>query len=254
MEVIKARNVQKAMPTVLDLLYSRGETVDGLVQYRHPVSITVEHPDERLLFWPGMKTNPFGAIANAYRSLATAEAGLETVAQAILAGRREFLFSTPILVLSATVTPENRLDAYAVITERNPLSGIGGQLGLQLSMLHELLAATTKKPLGVLTIQHQRLEMPRADLEQMMLNSLQERPVDPYSELGVKPRGLDAKLEMEMALTAPVGIKSKWTRSVFLPMREIAGLMAEKPQEARKQCGRVKAGDWRLALERFLDA
>jgi hypothetical protein len=49
-----------------------------------------------------------------------------------------------------------------------------------------------------------------------------------------------------------LGLKSKWTRHVFVPLQEVGALVDEKPNEARKQLGRIKAGDWRLAMERFL--
>jgi hypothetical protein len=252
MEVIKARNLQTAMPAILDLLYARGERKDGQLVYRQPVSVTFEKPDERLLFWPGYKLNPAKQLHQAYASLGTAEAGIPQVAQQILTGTGQFLFSTPILVMRSVISDEGRLESYAVVANSDPMVGVAGQLGLQLSILHELLALASRKRLGKLTIQHMDLSAPEERVCMLMQNSLQDRAGDPYSTGEAKPRGLDADLEMTAALSAPLGLKSKWTRHVFVPLQEVGALVDEKPNEARKQLGRIKAGDWRLAMERFL--
>lgn len=250
MEVIKARNLQQAFPRVLELMYARGQrTKDEQIVYDRPCIVTMERPDERLLFWPGYKLNPAAHLMQAYQSLATAEPGIAQTAQAVLNGSGQFLFSTPVLVVQSRISKEGRFETYAIVTTDDPMVGLAGQLGLQLSILHELLANAAKKKLGSLTIQHMRLVAPEERTSQLMLNSLQEGFDDPYEAGRVKPRSLDDQLEMGEAIKKTLGLKSKWSKHVFIPLQELAAL----PQtEARGKTGNIKASDWRLAMEQYL--
>lgn len=250
MEVIKARNLQQAFPRVLELMYGRGQrTKDEMVVYDRPCAITLERPDERLLFWPGYRLSPAKALLQAYQSLATAEPGIAQTAQSVLNGSPQFLFSTPVLVVQARITSEGRFETYAILTTEDPMVGVAGQLGLQLSMLHELLANAAKKKLGSLTIQHMRLAAPEERTSQLLLNSLNDGFHDPYERGEVKPRSLDDQLEMGEAIKKTLGLRSKWSKHVFIPLQELDALPAT---EARAKLGSIKASDWRLAMERYL--
>lgn len=74
MIVIRARNVQAALPAGVRLLRDRGtcrESRNGpVVVAPEPVTIVYERPEERVLFWPDRDANPFLHTADALWCLA----------------------------------------------------------------------------------------------------------------------------------------------------------------------------------------
>jgi hypothetical protein len=63
MRVIRARNVQQALPLALDALRAEGIRRDSrngpVIQFREPVTTVYLKPAERVIFWPQRDANPF---------------------------------------------------------------------------------------------------------------------------------------------------------------------------------------------------
>ena len=255
MEVIRTRNAQSGIAPMLQLFYTDAEQEGGALFIEHPVVSIFEHPRERLVFWPGLVRDPAHELLLAATSLAPSEAALPKVAPAIKAGVRQFLFSTPQLVVQARIGGNGRMNLYVVLADANPFTGAFGQVGLQMSILLEMLAAEARVQVGEMAVQHQGLLLPTEVVERLLRLSVDDRPEDPYQTGAFKARKIDGPLNLA-ALVDPehnaMGHKSKWIRHVAMPLIE-AG-KCETPQEALKLAANIKADDWRQALTDWCQA
>lgn len=253
MEMIRSRNAQSAMPALLSTLFE-AEQKDGDQVVDHPVVFTFEKPRERMIYWPGIRRNPAGEMAQALQSLSQTEDALESAAEAVKSGANHFLFSTPQLMVQGRLGTKGELNLYAVIADENPFTGAFGQIGLQLSLLGEAIAKAGKMKLGELTVQHQRLRLPSNVVAQLMQGTLQGIPEDPYDN-GMKPRTLELPLDLKMLIEEgeqASGYKSKWIRHVALPL--LAAGRAKTPAEGKELAKKIKADDWRRSMIEWCEA
>lgn len=253
-QIIPGRNFQSLMVPMLQSLHTAAEEEGEDLVFHDPVIFTVHRPTERLVFFPGFRRNPAQELGQAFASLAQAEGSIEDAAKAVTDGGGHFLFSTPQLVVRGSVGGDGRFNLTAVLADTNPFQGVLGQMGLQMSILHELMAQAAHKHVGTLTIQQMGLRVPLSVVTQLMRAALDQHPEDPY-EAGLKPRKLDGPLQMKMAVEegpSASGYSSKWVRHVALPL--LATLKAEDLDEARKLAEGIKADDWRRSCLEWLDA
>lgn len=254
MEMIRARNQQAALPALLQSLYTDGEQHADQLLLDHPVVFTFERPRERLIFWPGIRRNPAGELAQALTSLQAAEPHMEQAAQAVVQGNQRFMYHNPQMVVQVRDDGAGRMDLYAILTDPNPFTGAFGGQALQLSVLLELLAQAGKRQVGELTVQHQQLQLPANVVAQLMKGSLEAMPANPYAD-GLKPRKIDGPLDLGDTLKHPevtMGHRSKWVRHVAGPLL-VAG-KADSPQQAAELAKRIKAEDWRRAMIEWCEA
>ena len=253
MEQMRSRNAQMAVAGMLQSLYAGGEhTEDDQLLLDHPVLYTFEEPRERLIFWPGIRRNPAQELSQALTSLAQAEEHMEPAAKSITDGSDGFLFSTPRLLVQAHATDAGKINLHAVVADTNPFVGAFGQIGLQMSILIELLAHAAKKQVGELTIQHQRVALPKQVVEQLLRPSIEHIPEDPYRS--IKARKIDSPLGINDLLNNPEETmgKSMWLRHVAGPLL-VAG-KAETPAEAIVLAKKIKADDWRRSMTEWCEA
>jgi hypothetical protein len=253
MELIRSRNQQTAMPALLNTLFE-GELREDMLVVDHPVVFTFERPRERLVFWPGIRRNPAHELHQALQSISTAEASLEKAAAAIVGGADNFLFTTPQMVVQGKMASDGRMNLTAILADTNPFTGAFGQAGLQLSILHELLANIAKKSVGELSIQQMGLVLQKQVVEQLLKGSFDNMPEDPYSK-GMKPRKVDPPLDIATLIDPQIeaiGGKSKWARLVAAPLLRVA--QAETAEDALELCKKIKADDWRRAMTEWCEA
>jgi len=158
--VIPSRNAHSAMTPFLQMMQISGEQDGESLAINEPVIFRFERPRERLIFYPAFRRNVAQELGQALASLSQAEETLPQAAAAVLGGARHFMFSTPHMVVRGDIGFDGRFNLYAVVTEDNPFRGALGQLGLQMSLLQELMAGAVKKQVGTLTIQHMSATLP----------------------------------------------------------------------------------------------
>jgi hypothetical protein len=248
MQLITSRNIHGALAPLLQLMHVSAEQENDRFILREPVIFTFDRPRERLIFYPDFRRNPAHELGQALLSLSQAEASIEEAATAVISGASHFLFSTPHLVVRGDIDHGGRFNLSAVIAEKNPFAGAIGQLGLQMSILQELLANSAKKPVGILSVQHMGLEVNAEIIKGLLRGAYDGMTSDPYDG-ELKPRKIDSPVELKMLGeegAKAIGYKSKWVRQVALPLL-IAG-KAETPEEALELTKNIKANDWRRAM------
>jgi len=253
MEMIRARSPQAAMPALLQAMYAGGDLDDdGNLTLDHPVLFTFEQPRERLIFWPWIRRNPAGELASALQPLAQAEERIPNAAGTIVKGSEHFILSTPSLLVQVRMDRASRFNMHAVASDSNPFQGAFGQLGLQLSILLELLAGAAKKNVGELTIQHQRLVLPKTVVAQLLGVEMANIVEDPYRN--IKPRKIDGPLDIANILATPEETmgKSKWVRHVAGPLL-LAG-RAETAAEGMELAKKIKADDFKRSMIEWCEA
>lgn len=254
MEMIFSRNPQGAMAPLLSFMHTAGELEGDNLVIDSPVTFVYNNPRERLIFWPQFRRNPAQELYQALGSLAEAEKAIPEAAQAILTGATHFIFSTPQLVVQAKISSSGRLDMYVIVSEENPFVGALGQLGMQLTVLQELIAGAAKKPVGYFTIQHMQLRAPAMAVGQLLKAAFDEPVLDLYETGDIKTRRIDGPLDIKVMIAeeTPTGLRSKWARKVMLPL--IACGKCEDVEEARKMAENIKAADIRRAMVEWTEA
>lgn len=250
-----ARNPHSALCLALMHLSEHGTKVDGNFVLSEPCAFTWEQPKERFVFWEGMSRDPGEELRQVAIGLAAAEAHIGPAGETVLQGSNQFLFSTPLLAVQGRIV-DNKLNMMAITTQTNPFIGAFGQINMQLTMLHELMAKSIRKSVGQFTIQHMGLSAPMEAVGALLEASRKQHGEDPYTEKLVKPRDLDANIELQMLATegaGAIGYKSKWVRHVALPLLEISEMAKERPLAALQQVNRIKASDWRASMEEWLE-
>jgi len=250
MEMTRSRNAQRAVPAMLQALYTGEQDGDDLL-LDYPVLYTFEEPRERLVFWPGIRRNPAAEIQQALHSLQQAEEHLPSAAENILKGNEGFLFSTPQLLVQAKLRG-NQVNLHAVVSDTNPFVGAFGQIGLQMSILLEMLAHYAKKNVGEMTIQHQSVRLPKDVVEQLLAPTYADIPEDPYRK--IKPRKIDIPLGIADLLNNPEETmgKNKWIRHVGGPL--IRAGKAETAAEAQELAKQIKADDIKRSMIEWCEA
>ena len=249
MQLINSRNPHSAMASFLQMMHIAAEQEGKMLHLRQPCIFTWDHPCERLIFYPGFARNPAKELRQALQSIAQTESVILPAAESVLQGARHFLFSTPQLVLQANIDGSGCFNMAAVISETNPFLGAFGQLALQMSILHELLARSIKRRIGTLSIQHMNISVPEEVIRNFLRSAYDNEIVDPYEAGTMKARKLDAPLDLQMLTSEDaqaLGYKSKWVRQVALPL--FSADAEETPEECLEECQRIKADDWRQAM------
>ena len=253
-QIIPARNVQQALVPLLQALHTTAEDIGEDLVFTDPVVFRFRNPRERLVFFPGFRRNPAQELSQSMQSLVQAEGNIQQAADAVVAGAGHFLFSTPQLVVRGDIGTDGRFNLTAILADTNPFTGALGQIGLQMSILQELLANAAKKSVGELTIQHMGVRVPLQVVKNLMKAALDNDTSDPYDG-DLKPRKIDGPLEMKMLVEEgdqATGYKSKWLRHVALPL--FACLKAETVEEALELTKKIKTEDWKRSMIDWLQA
>lgn len=258
MELIRTRNAQQSLSAIIPLLYSSGEESGSDLLLDAPVMFEWERPRERMTFWPSFRRNPAHELAQSLQALRTAEAAIPDAARAVLAGKHHFLFSTPAVAIQGSIGTDGRLHLRCVTTERNPMAGALGQLGFQLTMLHELIANEAKRNLGTFSILQLGIQLPVDAVRTMFLAGADVLGYDPYTSGETKARSIDSPLDMGVLLDQgekAIGYRSKWGRHVALPLFATQKLaMGGDWYGARIAAKLIKADDYRTSMLDWLEA
>lgn len=256
MVTIEARNTHSAMiqarATYSDYL---GGDAD-VTALPGPLAVSIQQPRERVA---PLGQNPAQDLADLLVSIYQAREVVMAAAKGVRKCLPGFHLTTQTLVVRMDVTKGDRLSMTAVTTEANILRAAMGPMLMQLSFLQELIALQAELRVGELTmIQTNDGAITKAGREVLSRVGL-----NPYTADGIEPYEIREDLDQFFAdirqfievQDGAVGYKSPFIRHVAIPMLQAAKIAAdeERPREdAVRACSRIKASDWRRAMEEAL--
>lgn len=261
MNIIKARNLSEALPELLKFVLKHGKAADGKLQTEESVALWVQYPQERHLWTPDGKVNPFYAIVSTlFEHCPDRNTDWLTAYQ--FDEKQDSLIR-----YNPEITGDYIEDELCFVAQLEPtevIHGVLSRIGLELSVIAEVAAFSTGHNLGPMTLNIKRpwIEIePNIKLLQQ-INDPNFVWVNPYKETKSTPRPIistdrqawrqQVQLLLEIGVEC-MGINDPWLRRSLQPA--LSSFLAFQEGDyliARKKALEIAEPSMRLVCEHWL--
>lgn len=255
MKAFVYRNPQIALMALREDLLGR-QHEDGVRRIREPVVVAVSRPEERVLSWPELRRDPAQELSDALVGILQAKPLVPLVAESLQRETQGFHFSANALAVHFGLDFMGFVDLTAFTSDNDLMGGAFGQLGLQLSLMLELVSREADRARGTLTIIHSSGMVDKKSCQALLPDYYSPAWQSGYVVDGNLPMPIDTEhfwSDVEMFCEVQekaVGFKSKFARHLLLPLTLAS--KAEGKDEALKACESIQATDWRRAMEHYI--